>query len=446
MTPPLPPAGSAQTDGERLVLSPLLDELRPLLAAAPHPVYLVGGAVRDAILGRASDDLDFAVATGAIQLAFNVANARGWPAYKLDRERDIGRVMAGDVALDFARFRGPTLADDLRARDFTVNALALPVEGKTTADVIDPTGGRSDLAAGRLRLTSPLALESDPVRAIRAIRFAEQLSLAMTDDTRVAIARAAPALLSVSPERLRDEFNKLLLTEPTGQALRTAAETGLLTALFPALAPIATEAGLQHVVAILDALTTLERDVLWAAPLARHLERPVDGNVNGRLLLRLAALWHDAAAPGEAASAVRAALAHYRYSNQVRRHVTAVVQGQTRVSALSADVAAGGSAARRAIYRFFRDLGRAGVDVALLAAAHGQPAEVAIVQRLLRDYWERHDTRVAPPLLADGRAVMQWLGLKPGPQIGRILEALREAQAVGEVRTRGEAEKFVRAF
>jgi len=104
----------------------LLRRLGPILASRPAPVYLVGGAVRDALLGRAAYDLDFVVAHDAIRLAFAVADELRVAAYTLDRERDIGRVVLGqEIVLDFARFRGPDLEADLRARDFTINALAV---------------------------------------------------------------------------------------------------------------------------------------------------------------------------------------------------------------------------------------------------------------------------------------------------------------------------------
>ena len=127
-----------------LTLDPFLDRVRPLLADHPQPVYLVGGAVRDALLGRANHDIDLIVATGAIALTFDLARRLGLPAYRLDDERDVGRILVPDstttlseTTLDIARFRGDTLADDLHGRDFTINALALPVAARTADAVID---------------------------------------------------------------------------------------------------------------------------------------------------------------------------------------------------------------------------------------------------------------------------------------------------------------------
>ncbi|MFW6096740.1 MAG: phosphohydrolase, partial [Chloroflexota bacterium] len=173
----------------------LLARIRPLLASRDAPVYLVGGAVRDAILGRPAYDLDFVVEHEAIQLAFSVGDALRVAAYVLDRERDIGRVVLGpDVVLDFARFRGPDLEADLRARDFTINAMAVDAANFPPRElnvVIDPTGGLDDLQAGVVRLAYPQAIEDDPLRALRAVRLAWHLGFRVTPETVDAARRGA---------------------------------------------------------------------------------------------------------------------------------------------------------------------------------------------------------------------------------------------------------------
>ncbi len=198
-----------------LPLDPLLDRLRPLLAAHPLPVYLVGGVVRDALLGRNSHDVDLIVASDAIDLTFDIARRLGLPAYRLDDERDVGRILVPDsgTTLDIARFRGESLADDLRARDFTINALALPASARSAGEVIDHHDGLADLAAGRIRIIHDGSIADDPVRALRAARFAVQLGFILTDETAAAVSAAGPALTrQTSPERVRDELGRLLLT------------------------------------------------------------------------------------------------------------------------------------------------------------------------------------------------------------------------------------------
>ena len=187
-----------------LALDPLLDRIRPLLADHDRPIYLVGGAVRDALLGRASHDIDLIVPHGAIALTFDLARQLDLPAYRLDDERDVGRLLVGgsDTTVDIARYRGDSLADDLRARDFTINAMALPVAARTAGEIIDHHSGRADLAAGWLRVIHEHSISDDPVRALRAARLAVQLGFQPTAET-VAAAHAAGATRArrVSPLR-----------------------------------------------------------------------------------------------------------------------------------------------------------------------------------------------------------------------------------------------------
>ena len=260
-------------DTPGLALPPLLDEIRPVLVARDTPVYLVGGAVRDALLGQASHDLDFVVPEKAIQLAFTVADALNVPAYILDRERDTGRVVLPDLEtmIDFARFRAPDLEGDLCDRDFTINAMALPASAISATAIIDPTGGRQDLAAGLIRLTHAASLADDPVRALRALRLAARLHFKLTPDTETAVAAAAPLLNQVSPERVRDELLKLLLTGAPGTGLAQMAALELLPVILPEIAALAGvtqssphhEPVLAHTISVLRWLAQVETAVVY---------------------------------------------------------------------------------------------------------------------------------------------------------------------------------------
>ncbi len=482
--------------GEPLALPPLLDELRPLLAQQDVPVYLVGGAVRDALLGRPSQDLDFVTPRHALRLTFQVADALGLPAYVLDKERETGRVVLPErrVTLDFARFRGADLETDLRGRDFTVNALALPVEARTAASLIDPCGGLADLQERLLRLTSAEALTHDPVRSLRAIRQALSLGFALMPETETAVIAAAPLLTQVSIERIRDELLKLLETAVPHQAVARLHELSLLAQVLPAIAALDGvaqsaphhEAVLPHTLSVLRWLMAVETAVFSPSPpdnqvshfiwqvltpyraqLAAHLTRTVDGGVNGRVLLRLAALFHDAgkrqtqsieAASGRirflghdkvGAEIVARELRRLMLSNQAIVHVSDTVRAHMRPLLLLE--AQGAQPTRRAIYRFFRDIGSAGLDVGLLALADhlatyngpGAPdqwqALVALVAALYHAYFTRYEDIIAPSPLLNGRELMQSLQLSPGPEIGRLLRLIEEAQAAGQISSPAEA-------
>lgn len=473
--------------------------LRPLLAAEALPVYLVGGAVRDALLGKASHDLDLAVAAGAIPLTFRLADALSLPAYVLDAERDVGRIIVPQerTTLDIARFRGPTLEDDLLGRDFTINALALPAAGYSAAEVIDRHGGRDDLAAGLVRNIHSRSIADDPVRALRAVRFAVQLDYALTPDTAAAARAAGPTIpAQSSAERVRDELSRLLAGNAPERAMTMLAELELLPVVLPLVAALDGvpqslphhEDVLAHTLSVLRYLVQVEKVVDgqavaedWEADLERalapyraglreHLDRMTDGGSTGRLLLRWGGLLHDVGkrvtrsvdADGRVrflghddagAGMAAAILSGYSFSNEAVRRVRSIVAGHMRPLFLANEHRL---PSRRTAYRYYRSLHEAGLDVALLSLAdhlatyNGRGDEtawgalLAVVTTLLDVYFHQYESIVAPPRLIDGRTVMELLATPPGQEIGRLLKLLEEAQATGEVTTADEAIAFVR--
>lgn len=484
-------------DGEPLALPELMGEIRPFLAEQEIPIYLVGGAVRDALMNRPGHDLDFIVPDQAIRLTFKTADFLKMPAYVLDQERDAGRVVLreANTTLDFSRFRGPDLAADLQDRDFTVNAMALPATAVTSASIIDPYGGQADLAGRSLRLVHPDALQRDPVRALRAVRQAASLDFTLTPETRTAVRAAAPLLAVASIERIRDELLKLLSTAAPAEAVTEMWQLGLLAEVLPeiaALEPVAqsaphTKPVLAHTLDVLTWLAAVETAVVAQSPtsdtslqlaqqalaaytkqLDAHLARVVDGGLDGRVLLRLGALFHDVGkretqTVGDDGrirflghDAVGAVLTTNRLrqltlSNQAIKQVETIVAGHMRPLNLATT---GSLPSRRAIYRYFQATQTAGLDIGLLSladhlATYGGPGPadiwrqlVATVARLFAHYFDHHADTVAPPALLDGHDLIQHLRLRPGPEIGRLLRLIEEAQAAGEIHSREEALAF----
>lgn len=484
--------------GKLLALSPLLKRLRPFLTQQDRPVYLVGGAVRDALLNRISHDLDFVVPNRAIKLAFHVANGLGAPAYILDKERDTGRVILADdeTMLDFARFRGESLEADLRDRDFTINAIALPAAAATAVSLIDPCDGAADLQARTIRQTHEQAIANDPIRALRGLRLAHTLDFSLAEETAVAITAAAPLLRTISAERVRDELVKLLETADPHQPIRQMNQLELMRVVLPEIADLESvaqsaphhEPVLAHTFSVLRWLVRIEAILAGAEPdgpslamiaaklapfqaqLNDYLNRRVDGGLNGRLLLRLAALFHDAGKKEtqtiEADGRIRflghdkigtalagARLRRLALSNQAIKHVKQIVAGHMRPLHLAH---AAKSPSRRAIFRYFRDTGSAGLDIGLLSLADhlatydgSGPINqwsrlLDVVFTLFSHYFERHLETVAPPPLINGRDLMNELHMPPGAEIGRILRLVQEAQAAGDINTREQALNFAR--
>jgi tRNA nucleotidyltransferase/poly(A) polymerase len=479
-----------------LHLSPLLTRL---VAALPEnaTVYAVGGVVRDALLGRVSHDWDFAVTGSALPLARRVADRLGGAYFPMDVEHDTARIILVDddgsrVNFDFAGLRGGTLETDLVARDFSVNALAVDVRQPDA--LLDPLGGLADLRAKRLRACAPTAMSDDPVRVLRGVRQAASLGFHIDPETRRLMRQAVPGLPHISPERRRDELFKILDGRQPAACLRALE---ILDALPHLLSELTALKGVQqsppHTADVwahtLNVVTALE-DVLAALSpeydpekannltlgllvlrlgrfrqaLGEHLAASLNTDRSLRPLIFLAALYHDAAKPatrtqdedgrirffehdqrGAELAAKRAHALHLsnpeieRLKLIVRYHMRPLLLAQT------------GLPTERACYRFFRDTGAAGVDICLLSLAdtlgtYGttlpQDAwanQLDVIRCLLEAWWERAQQVVAPPPLLNGNDLMVELTLSPGPQIGGLLEAIREAQAAGELSTRSEA-------
>ncbi len=484
------------------VFPALVGQVQEVLAGQSE-IYLVGGAVRDAYRRRAVTDLDFVAAADGLDLAQRVAHAMRCAYYPLDAERRVGRVLveAGGrrSTLDFASQRGHSLVEDLRARDFTLNAVAVPLSDLTSA--VDPLGGLEDLRTSTLRACSPSALRDDPLRTLRAVRLAVQLDLHIDPDTREWIRLAASALPQVAAERVRDEFMRIMAGPKVAAALRVLQALGLLALVVPETAGLEQVSQpaphvhdvWNHTLLLIDRLETLLgvlapradeeasadlilglaslrlgrfRDMLQA-----HFERSLSGDRPVRGLVFLAALLHDVGKPETkrtepeggvhfighdrvgAEWAVRRAV-QLHLSNVEAEYLGCIVRSHMRPQQLSHERVL----TRRAIYRFYAATGECGVDVAVIALAdflgiYGltleQDAWAAMldtVRSLLESYFEHRAEHIEPALFISGDEVMQALNLRPGPQIGALLEALREAQATGEVVSREAALEFVRAL
>ncbi len=454
--------------------------LRAVLAAAGpgRAPALVGGSVRDAGLGRGAAriaDLDVAVRDSALDVARRVAERVGGSFVVLDAERGAARVIARGLQLDLADFRAPTLEADLAARDYTVDALAVelrPLLARGAAPIVDPTGGLADLRARRLRVPHPRVLADDPLRALRGVRLEAILGLRATAATARAIRAAAPALVGVSPERIRDELAALLGLPDTARALRRADRLGLLGVVLPEIEPmratrqppphrfdvlehsLRTVAGADLVVARMAALAPLGEE------LAAHVAAPLGGGIARAQCLKLAALLHDVAKP-ETRRAVRGRIRFFEHDVRGAARARAIAERLKLPGAVvdtldrlvrhhlrPMHLAGAGVVTARARYRFYRDLGRDTRDLLLLALVDGaavrgeSPLRVwpraTLIRELLSGFELQRAVSATAPLVR-GDDVMGRFGLAPGPAVGRLLRRAREAQDLGLVRTREEA-------
>jgi tRNA nucleotidyltransferase/poly(A) polymerase len=199
--------------------------------------WIVGGALRDELLGREVTDIDIAVDDDPERAARELAAELRGPVFRLSEAFGAWRVVdrRGGRVFDFAPLQGETIEDDLRKRDFTVNALARPREG---GDLIDPLGGRADLESRTLRVIGPEAYEKDPLRPLRLARFAAELGFDPDAETERLTAAAAARVAEASGERVFAELRRLVLAPGAVKGLALADRLGLLDAVLPELSAL----------------------------------------------------------------------------------------------------------------------------------------------------------------------------------------------------------------
>ena len=422
-------------------------ELGRRFAAAGHELYLVGGTVRDALLERSSPDVDFTTDASPEQI---LAVVRGWDDGTWLQGARYGTVgvRKGDFRLEITTFRsdvyregsrkpevtfGRSVEDDLARRDFTVNAMAVRLpDGR----FVDPYGGLTDLAARRLRTPSSPAMsfDDDPLRMLRAARFASQLELVPTKETLAGIVERRGRLAIVSRERIRDELNKLLLGRAPGKGLWIVVQTGLAEEFLPELPALALAQDpvhrhkdvLRHTIAVVENATAFDAD-------------------DPDLVLRMAALLHDIGKPRTrrfGAEGVSFHLHEVVGAKMAERRMAELRYPQQQIAAVRTLVALhlrfhtyrlGWTDS--AVRRYVRDAGplldrldflvRSDCTTRNVFKARQLSAAMdELEERIARLEAEEELAKIRPPL--DGRQIMELLGISPGPLVGQAREHLLE--------------------
>ncbi|MCC6444808.1 MAG: CCA tRNA nucleotidyltransferase [Armatimonadetes bacterium] len=423
-------------------------------------VFLVGGSVRDLLMGREVKDIDLAAEGDTLALARALARLfRGSP-FAMDAERGIARMVRRrpPLQIDIAPLAGRDILSDLRARDYTLNAVAVPLDSLPEAaradpagwPLIDPTGGIGDIRAGRVRMVAEANLRADPVRTLRGVRMTARLGLEMEPRTAEAIRRTAPALSQSAPERIRDEFFMILEAGGVSEHLRRMDDLGLLSPVLPeseAMQAAEFRPGKtlwDCSLAVEDALPQAERmlPVSESEETAAHLGHMITYPRSRRSLLAFAAIYHAAfppILPGGNLARQRARV--LKLSAREVEHIGRTVALRSRNPYPPCDL--------KTAYRFFREAGDSLVEILLLSQAVrialGEDAledRTAFTGRLLQWAIERKRL-LRQPKLTDGHELQERFGMKPGREIGWVLEALRKAQAEGLVKTREDALRWL---
>src|SRR5690625_1690438 len=422
-----------------------------LKAFAPWPEggHLVGGAVRDALLGQETADLDWLVAQPE-RAASLAARLLDGAHFALDEQRGYWRVVTGGHIRDYLALRG-TLEDDLKRRDFTVNTLALSASG----EIIDVCGGLADLQAGVLRMTGEEQLRSDPLRLLRGVRLAtvHQLELeAVTAETITALAGelATGELPLPAWERSRAELDQILLSDGAPRGLRLLDELGLLEPFLPELSACrgVDQGGMHHadvlghhidtVAQLLHFFPDADLSLRWAA-LLHDVGKPATRTVDEGELGRIRFHGHERVG-ADIARQLLMRLRHpsarvERVAQLVRRHMQPLPQDE--------------KATRRFIHRY----GELLPDLLRLMIADREATRGRLSTEAGRNRYRLAVGRVLeqldsvppepePPLLS-GAELMELLGLEPGPRVGQAVRYLAELQAVGDAQTVEQAKEHL---
>lgn len=481
-------------------------------ALAGRPAWLVGGAIRDRALGRAMIDLDVVVDGDPSQAARAIARAAGRAAcFALSEEFGAWRVSARDSSwqVDVEPLRGGSLQADLALRDFTVNAIAEPIEG---GEPIDPLGGLADLAAGRLRMAGRGAFADDPLRVLRLVRVAVELGLEPEPETLRVAREHAQGLVHCSPERVFVELRRIIAARAALRGLALMSELQATEVVLPELEALRgveqnrfhhadvhghTLEVLRRTIELtefaagraaempdgLDSETGPDHDEAGAAgelgavlgehraAVAQLLAEPLADGLSRAEALRWGALLHDAAKPltrgvrpgdgrvtfighdERGAALAREVLERLRSSERLRGHVAALVRHHLRLGFL---VHERQPLSRRTVFSYLRATDPVEVDVTLLSVAdrlatrgdraqEAIAAHLAVAEGMLGDALRWRAQGPPAPLLR-GDELARELEIPPGPRLGALLEQLAEAQFAGELATREQALAYARTL
>jgi poly(A) polymerase len=464
---------------ERLAAEPLVRTAREALAdGAAEELWIVGGAVRDALLGRPVRDLDLAVRGEPEKVARKLAKAVDGPVFPLSEAFGAWRAMDPQRAwtCDVTAVHGEGIDADLARRDFSINAIAAPLGG---GEPHDPQGGIADLRARVLRVLGGPDVEhsayaDDPLRPLRLARLATELDLRPEPATERLTKEAAPLVAGAAAERVFAELRRIMCSERVIDGIELCERLGLLAVVLPELHALhgVEQSHFHHLdvydhsIEVLRCHLALEHDPEGVfgelvTPLDALMHEPLADELTGWQALRFAALLHDCGKPATrgvrpdgrvtfighdkvGAEMIRALCRRLKTSERLRELLAGVTRHHLVLGFLVHERPLG----RDLVYRYLERCQPVEVEVTLLTCAdrlatRGKNAEGAIKAHLelARDLMaEALAWRSAPPEPpVRGGELAEELGIEPGPELGELLAKLREARFTGEAETREEA-------
>ena len=447
---------------QRILADPIIQQVRDLAQQEGLSISLVGGAIRDIILKRPFKDYDFVVQEMTADFLNQLGNLLEASCFPMGKERHKGvyRLVKGGHTIDFTVMEGDAIDQDLTRRDFTINAIAYSFK---ETRFFAPPGAINDFKARRIDFVSPQALQADPLRMLRGVRYRCTLSgFDLTQGLKDAITCHQGLINDVAPERIRAELDGIILSPVPASGLQLMHKLGLLIRVFPELAPLEglpqgrhhrTDA-LSHTIEVVGEVNRLMNE---GHPFPF---RPTDQD---HLIGGYAALFHDLGKPAtesideggdihfyghpqESSLLAQGIMRRLKFSNRVRNGVLPIVENHMRILTLARGEPKD-SALRRLIHlmedeiRLLLILGLAEMG----SKGNGDTDEQARFMDLCRRIWDLYEGEdlIAPEPLLRGRDLLA-LGHAPGPRMGEILEEVKKRQIGGELRSKKEALQFVK--
>jgi len=439
--------------------------------------WVVGGTVRDELLGRTVTDVDLAVTGDVERAARAVAKAVGGPVFRLSEAFGAWRIVDGDRVYDISPLQGETIEEDLVRRDFTVNAMARPLAG---GDLIDPRGGRADLESRTLRVLGSGAYRRDPLRPLRLARLAAELGFEPDPETERLTSGAAPGVIEASPERQFAELRRLVIAPGVLHGIGLADRLGLLAAVIPEMDALHGVAQshfhhldvYDHSIEVLAQQIELEgrlRDLFGELEprLRAVLDEPLADELTRLEAIRFGALLHDVGKPatrGERPDGRVTFIGHDAVGEQMvhqlcRRLRTSerfarFVGGLARHHLVLGFLVHERPLSRQTVYGYLDYTDPVQVEVTLLSCAdrlatRGKNAGAAIgkhlelARELMAEALEWRASGGPRPAVR-GDDLARELGMEPGPELGRLLDRLRKAAFTGEASDHEQAVELAR--
>ena len=477
--------------------------------------YYVGGALRDALMRRYSCDIDLALPREEVKsCALNLAAKLKASAFEMDKEFCVWRVSGkSGLQIDLCAFVGKDIKTDLKRRDFTINALAYPAssplkinekkEGRKIflklcaikkEDIIDLNGGRADIKRKIIRANGPKIFLEDPLRLLRAFRTACELNFKIEKETLSLIKKYSSLARKPAGERIQEELRRIFLTKNTAAVLREMDGSGVLCALIPELAEqkdcavcyYGAGGVFTHTMKVVERMEFLLNNLKKAFPKYQAKLKPYAADIS---LYKMAALLHDIAKPATAkeikgrlrffhheergSEMAENFLKKLKFSSESQWLICKMIYYHLRPSNLASNEIV----TDKGIYKFFKELGPAGIPMLLLCWAdytsYVKPRQLPslmaksilpvmtmedakkkknvgktlrhmqMLNFLLGKYFNEGKRYTAPAKIIDGRDIMRVLGIPPGPKVGEILEHIILEQVEGKIKNREEALNFL---